>query len=79
MEEEVLKSIDKKLSAIIHLLAGDAIQGKNKTQAIITLAGLGVDVDTIASIVDTSSKVVKTRLWEAKKDSKGGKKTKKEN
>jgi len=79
MEEKVLESIDKKLSTIIHLLSGDAIQGKNKTEAIITLAGLGVDVDTIANIVDTSSKVVRTRLSEAKKDSKTAvKKTKKE-
>lgn len=67
MEEETLKSIDKKLNTIIHLLAGNAIQGKNKTEAIITLSALGVDVDTIAEIVDTSPKVVRTRLSEAKK------------
>lgn len=70
MEEEILRSIDNKLSAIIHLIAGASIQGKNKTDSIITLASLGVDVETIANIVDTAPKVVRTRLWEAKKASK---------
>lgn len=78
MDEETLKSIDKKLGTIIHLLAGNAIQGKNKTEAIIILSALGVDVDTIATIVDTSAKVVRTRLSEAKKGkTKGAKKVKK--
>ena len=70
MEEEVLKSIDEKLSTIIHLLAGNSIQGKNKTEAIITLASLSVDVETIANIVDTSVKTVRNRLYEARKEGK---------
>ena len=74
MEEEVLKSIDNKLSAIIRLIAGASIKGKNKTDSIITLASFGVDIETIANIVDTTPKIIRTRLWEAKAASKKGKK-----
>ena len=78
MEEETLKSIDKKLNTMIKLLAGNCIQGKSKTEAIITLGALGIDTDTIAQLVDTTPGTVNTRLWERKKKSEtGAKKTRK--
>lgn len=78
MEEEPLRSIDKKLDVLIKLLAGNLIQGKNKTEAIITLASCGVEANTISDIVQTTSKAVYARLSEQKrKASAKAKKTKK--
>lgn len=34
MEEEILARIDKKLDAIVRLLASGCIEGKNKTESI---------------------------------------------
>lgn len=70
MEEEILERIDNKLSVIIHLLSGNVIEGKNKTESIITLATLGIDADMIASIVGTTVNTVSVRLYEAKKKEK---------
>lgn len=78
MEEEILWSIDKKLDTVVKLLAGNCIQGKNKTDAIITLGDLGVDTDIIAQIVKTTPGTVSARLSEhRKKGETGAKKTKK--
>lgn len=71
MEEETLKSIDGKLDVIIKLLAGSAVQGKSKTEAIITLGALGIDAEVIADLVGTTTKTVNTRLWEHRKKSEG--------
>ena len=78
MEEEVLKSIDTKLDAIIRLLASGFIRGKSKTEAIITLGGLGLTNDLIAELVKTTPATVYARLAEVKRKSKVvGKKAKK--
>lgn len=70
MEEETLKSIDRKLDVIIKLLAGNFVQGKSKTDAIVTLASFGMETNAIAEIVGTTPATVNARLWEQKK--KGG-------
>ena len=67
MEQQILESIDRKLGTIIKLLASAHVEGKNKTESIIILGGLGLDADTIAGITDSSTKVVWTRLSEAKR------------
>lgn len=79
MEEEILKSIDTKLDAIIRLLASGSIQGKSKTDAIIILGGLGLDAALIAELVGTTPGTVYARLSEVKRKSKteGKKVTKK--
>ena len=70
MEEEILKSIDAKLDAIIRLLASGFIQGKSKTEAIIALGGLGLANDLIAELVKTTPATVYARLSEVKRKSK---------
>lgn len=77
MEEEILKSIDRKLEALIKLIGGNFVQGKNKTEAIITLSSLGMDSSMIADIVGTTPATVASRLWEQKQKSGATTKTKK--
>lgn len=67
MEEDILKSIDKKLDVLIKLYAGNLIQGKNKTESIIMLANIGIEANAIADIVQTAPKNVYARLSEQKK------------
>lgn len=69
MEEEILKSIDRKLEALIKILAGNFIRGKSKTDAILTLGGFGIEANVIADIVRTTVATVNARLWEQKKKS----------
>jgi hypothetical protein len=76
MEEEILNSMDKKLDAIVRLLANQCITGKNKTESIITLDSLGLDRSLICKITDTRPEAVAARLSEAKKkEAQKGKKT----
>ena len=70
MEDEILRSIDTKLDAIIRLLAVGRIEGKNKTEAIMTLGALGLDPNLISEIVDTTPGTVHTRLSEARRKGK---------
>ncbi len=70
MEEQVLISIDKKLNAVVRLLASKSIEKKTKTEAIMTLAALGLDANLISKIVDTTPGTVYARLAEAKKKSR---------
>jgi len=70
MEDEILRSIDTKLDAIIRLLASGSIQGKSKTDAIIALGTLGLDPNLIAELVGTTPGTVYVRLSEVKKKSK---------
>jgi DNA-directed RNA polymerase specialized sigma24 family protein len=71
MEEQILASIDKKLDAIVRLLASKSIEGKsNKTEAIIALGALGLDSNLIAEIVDTTLSTVSARLSEARRETK---------
>ncbi len=72
MEEEILTSINKKLDAIVRLLAKRAIEDKpNKTEAIKALGALGLDSSLISEIVDTTPATVSARLSEVKRKSKG--------
>jgi len=68
--DETLKSIDTKLDAIIRLLASSCVEGKNKTEAIITLGGLGLASDLVAELVKTTPATVRARLFEAKRRDK---------
>jgi hypothetical protein len=71
MEEEILASLDKKLDAIVRLLARQCIEDKpNKTEAIKALGALGLDRNLIAEIVVTTRATVDARLAEAKRKSK---------
>jgi len=71
MEEEILASLDKKLDAIVRLLARQCIEDKpNKTEAIKALGALGLDRNLIAEIVVTTRATVDARLAEAKKEGK---------
>lgn len=70
MEEKILASIDKKLDAVLRLLASKSVEGKNKTEAIMTLGALGLDANLISEIVDTTPGTVYARLAEAKRKSK---------
>ena len=67
MQEEILNRIDSKLNTIVKLLSGNLIQGKNKTEAIITLGMSGIDANTIAEIVGTTTNAVNARLSEQRK------------
>ena len=67
MQEDILNSIDGKLNAIVKLLSGNLIQGKNKTEAILTLGMCGIDANTIADIVGTTANAVNARLSEQRK------------
>ena len=70
MAEEILERIDTKLDTIIRLLASRSIEGKGKTEAILTLGALGLDMNLIAEIVGTTPGTVGVRLSEARKKSK---------
>lgn len=70
MAEEILERIDTKLDIIIRLLGSKAIEGKGKTEAILTLGALGLDTNLIAEIVGTTPGAVSVRLSEARKKSK---------
>ena len=71
MEEEILAAIDKKLDAVVRLLASRFIEAaRNKTEAITTLGALGLDASLISEIVDTTLGTVYARLAEAKRKSK---------
>jgi DNA-directed RNA polymerase specialized sigma24 family protein len=70
MEEKILTSIDKKLDAVLRLMANKSIEGKNKTEAIMTLGALGLDANLISEIVNTTPGTVYARLAEAKRKSK---------
>ncbi len=67
MEEEILIRMDRKLDAIVRLLAGTHIEGKSKTEAINILGVLGLDPNLIAEMVGTTPGTVHTRLSEARK------------
>ena len=74
MPAKMLESVDNKLSVIIRLLASKSVEGKKKTDSILALGAMGLDRNTIAEIVDTSPKIVSTRLSEAKKKTKSKRK-----
>ena len=79
MSDEILMSIEKKLDAIVKMMASKYIQGKSKTESIENLGDLGFDRNLISEITGVKPNVVSVRLSEAKKKkpktkkSKGGK------
>ena len=62
MEEDILKSIDKKLDVIIKIYTSNLIKGKNQKESIIMLADMGIEANTIANIVKTAPSTVSARL-----------------
>lgn len=71
MEEETLARIDRKLDAVVRLLANRTIEDtKNKTEAITKLGTLGLDPNLIAEIVDTTLATVSVRLSEVRRKGK---------
>jgi DNA-directed RNA polymerase specialized sigma24 family protein len=74
MDVELLAQINKKLDAIVRMLAVRNIEGKNKTEAITTLGALGLDPNIIAEIVGTTPGTVHARLSEARRSKKAKKK-----
>jgi len=79
MSDEILMSIEKKLDAIVKMMASKYIEGKSKTESIENLGNLGFDRNLISEITGVKPNVVSVRLSEAKKKkpktkkSKGGK------
>lgn len=73
MTEQALERIEKKLDLFYKLFAklfaNRLIEGKSKTDSILILGSLGLDVDLISEIVDTTPATVRARLSEAKKKS----------
>jgi DNA-directed RNA polymerase specialized sigma24 family protein len=71
MEEEILARIDRKLDAVVRLLASRRIEGlKSKTEAITALGALGLDANLISEIVDTTPGTVSARLSEVRRKGK---------
>ena len=66
-QEELLASIDRKLSIIIHLEAYRLVGQMTITGGAPILKRLGLDPSEIASVFDTTAGTVKARLSEAKK------------
>jgi len=67
MSDEILMSIEKKLDAIVKMMASKYIEGKSKTESIENLGHLGFDRNLISEITGVKPNVVSVRLSEAKK------------
>jgi len=67
--DEVLTSIDRKLSIIMNLEAYRIIKDMTITEGAPILRRLGMAPGEIASVFDTTSRSVSVRLAEAKKKS----------
>lgn len=68
-KDELLVTIDKKISVLISLLAYQIVGGKTVTEGAPILRRLGMTPTEIASIFDTSVSAVNVRLSEARKRS----------
>lgn len=66
-QNELLVSINRKLSIIIQLEAYKLVSGMTITEGAPILKRLGFDSSEIASVFDTTAGTVKVRLSEAKK------------
>jgi len=76
MSDEILMSIEKKLDAIVKMMASKYIEGKSKTESIENLGNLGFDRNLISEITGVKPNVVSVRLSEAKKKKPKTKKSK---
>ena len=70
MDEDTLKSIDRKLDMLLKIVAVMAAEGKTLSEGAPLLYACGLDRQTIAEIYDTSPSSVSVRLSEAKKQRK---------
>lgn len=66
-QEEILASIERKLSILINLEAYRLVGQMTITEGAPILKRLGLDPSEIASVFDTTAGTVKVRLSEAKK------------
>lgn len=66
-QDEILASIDRKLSILIHLEAYRLVGQMTITEGAPILKRLGLSSSEIASVFDTTAGTVKVRLSEAKK------------
>ncbi len=69
-QEKILLSVDRKLSTLILLEAYRLVGQMTITEGAPILKRLGLESSEIASVFDTTSGTVNTRLSEAKKKSK---------
>jgi hypothetical protein len=69
-DNEVVKSIDRKLSIIMGLLAYQLVHGMTVVEGAPILKRLGFTYSEIAYVFDSTSKAVSVRLAEAKKKPK---------
>lgn len=76
MSDEILMSIEKKLDAVVKMMAFKFIEGKSKTELIENLGNLGFDRNLISKITGVKPNVVSVRLSEAKKKKPMTKKSK---
>lgn len=67
MTEISMAGVEKRLDVIIKLLAMQALEGQNQAKAILTLDGLGLDINTIAELVGTTPATVRSCRAKARK------------
>jgi hypothetical protein len=66
-KEDILSSIDRKLTILMHLEAYLLIGDKTITEGAPILKRLGMKPSEIAAVFDTTSRTVSVRLSESKK------------
>jgi hypothetical protein len=74
METDSLERIAKKLDIIIRLLCSRLIEGKNKTDSILTLESVGVDRDRICELADCSPQYIRNTVHRENKKNRNKKK-----
>jgi len=67
MEDEILQSIDRKLTVLISLTAYRIAEGKTVAEGAPVLKRLGLKSSEIADVFDSTAKAVSVRIAEAKK------------
>jgi len=68
-DEAVVRSIDRKLSVVIQLLAYGIVRDKTVSEGAPVLKRFGLTADEIASVFDSTAKAVGVRVAEAKRKS----------
>lgn len=72
MNEDILKSIDKRLESITKLIAINAIKDKSLNEQIDLLSNVHLEVNEIAAILGKSPNNISVRLHMKKKSKKKG-------
>ena len=70
MSDEILKSIDKRLSSITNLVAYNAVKDKPLNEQIMVLHNAQLSVNEIANILGKSPNNISVRLHMKKKSKK---------